>query len=601
MMKKFCANTSVRILRETLAYAGSGMTTTLLMTIFLSSLMDLFGIAVIFPYLKIVVDPTAWDAFALSLTAVFPSVQRSYGLLFMGGALIALYVSKSFLQVALIRYQHRRFSELSAKMSHGLFKKILQARLSFFVENPASEVGSMGFRIPAHAAIVYKSFLQALNELFFLLVILLIFFFFYPRLTLALILFLLVIVMSIYATVIKPIAKLGRKQSEAENSKYKLIFLIVGAIREIKIMGIADIFEKLHDLASKKYEEVASQYAFLYALPVLIIETCVLVGVIGAVSLVIISGISLEKSLPYVGLVAVAAVRVIPALAKLFSSLNTFRFYAESVAKFEILKEGLAQTDHGRVQDHISFERSIEFRSVCFGYGSNEVLKGVDFTIRAGKAYGVVGASGSGKSTLLDVIAGLQPASRGEFYCDGLRFDPFHSARLSEMVGYVSQQITLIDADISYNITFQDQPNLHRLEEALRVANLKEFIRGLPQGLATSVGESGARLSGGQRQRIGIARALYRRPTILILDEATSALDAVTEREIIDSLAQLRGSMTMIIVSHRIAAVEACDEILVMSQGKITNVGSHEELLCSSLTYQRMYKLQSMLQSESLS
>src|SRR5262249_40128683 len=147
------------------------------------------------------------------------------------------------------------------------------------------------------------------------------------------------------------------------------------------------------------------------------------------------------------------------------------------------------------------------------------------------------------------------------------------------LIGYVPQTITLLDDSIAFNVSFEHRPDPERLRRAIRIANLEQFVATLPEGVETQVGENGVRLSGGQRQRGGIARPLYREPAILVFDEATSSLDAIAERELTAEIAQLRGGITKIIVTHRLSTIIDCDQIHVLSRGAVVESGTHRELL----------------------
>ena len=176
---------------------------------------------------------------------------------------------------------------------------------------------------------------------------------------------------------------------------------------------------------------------------------------------------------------------------------------------------------------------------------------------------------------------------------DGRPFDPFRSDALRRLLGYVPQNVTLVDDTIAFNIAFDVDPDANRLQQTASVARIKEFIESLPEGFQTLVGENGVRVSGGQKQRIGIARALYRNPEILIFDEATSSLDNVTERELSAEIEMLSGSKTLVIVAHRLSTVARCDVIHVFDEGHIVGSGTHLQLLHSCGEYRSLYDAQS--------
>ena len=202
-------------------------------------------------------------------------------------------------------------------------------------------------------------------------------------------------------------------------------------------------------------------------------------------------------------------------------------------------------------------------------------------TLKKGDFIGIIGETGSGKSTLINLFTGLLKPSEGKIEVDGLNI----FSNLSEWhkkIGYVPQSIYLMDDTIKKNIAFglrEDDIDDNSVKQAVEKASLSEFLKNLPNGLDTIVGEKGIRISGGQQQRIGIARALYRDPEILILDEATSSLDQSTEKKIMDSIQFLKRKKTLIIVTHRLSTVDKCDKIFFINEGKILKQGLSKEIL----------------------
>jgi len=254
-----------------------------------------------------------------------------------------------------------------------------------------------------------------------------------------------------------------------------------------------------------------------------------------------------------------------------------------------------------RVQDPLYpkvplFEHSIEFRDVSFGYDSGKaVLQNINITIKKGQTIALVGPSGAGKTTFTDLIARFYDVDSGSILLDGHDLREFKQDDLRQLMGMVSQESILFNETVRNNIALgKPEADEKALSDAAKGAYAAEFIEQLSEGYNTNIGEHGSKLSGGQRQRLGIARALLKDPQILILDEATSALDSQSEKAVQAALKKLMLNRTSIIIAHRLSTVIHADLIVVMDQGRITEAGTHEELVASQGLYHKLIQLQQL-------
>lgn len=263
---------------------------------------------------------------------------------------------------------------------------------------------------------------------------------------------------------------------------------------------------------------------------------------------------------------------------------------------FEYLATPEEIQDSPNATDLPRFEHGIRFEQVRFAYGSapdQEVLRGLDFEVKAGEVVAIVGPSGAGKSTLVSLLPRFHDPTSGRVLIDGADIRLLTLKSLRGHIGMVAQDTVLFDDTVFHNIRYgRPDATPEQVEEAARNAFADEFIRALPRGYKTLVGERGAKLSGGQRQRLSIARALLKDPPILILDEATSHLDTQSEMLVQQALANLMQNRTVIVIAHRLATVRRADRILVLEAGEIREQGSHEDLLERGGLYRKLYDMQ---------
>ena len=298
-------------------------------------------------------------------------------------------------------------------------------------------------------------------------------------------------------------------------------------------------------------------------------------------------GKSTDEVLLAVGLFVAAALRLLPSASRILASAQAIRFGMPVInlihEQFSANNRRSSVLPGGAVNDPI-LSSEIEIKGVSFSYASTTAaaVSKVSLSIRKGQVVGFIGTSGSGKSSLISIILGLLTPSDGQVLIDGQDLEQMDKATWRDRIGYVPQSIFLLDDSIRRNVAFgvkDEEVSEVELIECVRSASLEPFVMSLPNGLDTKVGERGVRLSGGQVQRIGIARALYRGRDILILDEATSSVDEETEYELMKSINNMRGNLTIIIVAHRLSTVQQCDWICQFEKGNIVSHGRPSDIL----------------------
>jgi subfamily B ATP-binding cassette protein MsbA len=278
---------------------------------------------------------------------------------------------------------------------------------------------------------------------------------------------------------------------------------------------------------------------------------------------------------------------------------NLQQTIAASERIFEMLDTHTEVVERPHAEAMAPFRRAIEFADVSFGYedGHEDILRGVSFRVEAGQMIAVVGRSGAGKTTLVNMLPRFYDVTSGAILIDGVDIRHVTLASLRAQIGIVTQETVLFDDTIASNIAYgangSARASSEAIEAAARAANAHDFVAALPDGYDTTIGERGQRLSGGQRQRLAIARALLKNAPILVLDEATSALDSESELLVQEALANLMMNRTSFVIAHRLSTIRRADAIIVLEQGRIAEIGRHDELLARPAgAYAALYEMQ---------
>ena len=328
----------------------------------------------------------------------------------------------------------------------------------------------------------------------------------------------------------------------------------------------------------KGYVEAVQKYNLYNNIPKLLIETVCVISMMGYMIYMTASGGSSDDMVTTLTAFAAAALVLLPCVNRVNNQINNISYFepffmgVSDNLQDEISSEKTDMTFAADTVEKINMADQIELKGIVYAYPNTEklIFDKADMIIPIGSSVGIVGTSGAGKSTVVDILLGLLKVHEGEILADGVNVLGQYRSFLKN-VGYIPQMIFMLDDTIRRNVAFgvpEDKIDEERLWEVLKEAQLDAFIKTLPDGLETTIGERGIRLSGGQRQRIGIARALYNNPEVLILDEATSALDNDTEAAIMESINRLQGKKTLVIIAHRLQTIEKCDIIYRVENGK---------------------------------
>lgn len=401
----------------------------------------------------------------------------------------------------------------------------------------------------------------------------------------------------IYMKLRERLRHLGEEMMQAFAERFRVAQEATGGIKDVKLLGLEDSYTKVYETAARKTAKSSASLGVMSELPRFALEAIAFGTLLALILLLLLrSGGEIADIVPTLGVFAFSVMRLLPALQQIYNALATIRGaraildtitadYASAAPK-----PGLAQTTAAPLR----LEQQLDLSQIGFAYATADraALRGLDMVIPARSTVGIVGGTGAGKTTLVDLVLGLLTPDEGAIRVDGTAITKDNIRAWQKTLGYVPQAIFLTDDTIAANIAFgipKDQIDMAAVERASRTAALHDFVASeLPKGYATVVGERGVRLSGGQRQRIGIARALYRDPTLLIMDEATSALDNITERVVMEAVQNIRADKTIILIAHRLTTVKTCDTIFLMEQGKLVAQGTYDELVTGNETFRKM-------------
>ena len=394
---------------------------------------------------------------------------------------------------------------------------------------------------------------------------------------------LLVVALLVIKCILKPIMrKAGEENQEFYSGLYKWIDQSVMGIKEIKIARKEGYFINEYSKCGAGYVSAVQRYNLYNATPRLLIETLAIAGMILYLMIQLLQGTAAVDIVPQLGVLAVAAMRLIPCANRINNHLTSISYFepffmgVSDNLQEEIRDENVdynAETYQKKIDvEKLDVRKEIVLQDITYRYPNSQslIFDHADMMIPVGKSVGIVGTSGAGKTTIVDILLGLLQLETGSILADGVEVREHYASWLKN-IGYIPQTIFMIDSTIRRNVAFgyaDEDIDDDKVWEALREAQLDEFVKGLPEGLDTSIGERGIRISGGQRQRIGIARALFEDPEVLVLDEATSALDNETEAAIMDSINRLHGRKTLIIIAHRLQTIEKCDMVYRVEDGK---------------------------------
>jgi ABC-type multidrug transport system fused ATPase/permease subunit len=549
--------------------------------IFIGMLFEIIGLGIIIPIIGLLSNPQSIYDYKITniiFTKLGNPTNASIIIVSMS-FLAALYFVKAVYLTFLNWKQSAFSSEFTAYISHKLYSGYmympyvnhLERNSAILIRNIQNEVSI--FTSLTQSIIFLSSEISVIGGVIILLVSL------EPTGALLVWAFLTLAIILYYTISKKYISVWGIRRQEYTGVISQNLMQGLGGIKDIKLIGKEDYFLNEFKDKNEFLSNINSKINTTDQLPRLYLEFVAVASLSGLLIIMVISNKPVNHIIPVLGIFVAAAFRMIPSINKImFSSqriiysmpvldllYNEFKMFSELTFK------------KSTASSPIFFNNHISIKSLNFKYHASQIqtLTNINFEIKKGESIGIIGESGAGKSTLVDILLGLLSPDSGGISVDNIPITDNNLRDWQLNLAYVPQTIYLTDDTLRKNIALgigDDEINDVILNNAIKGAQLTDFVNSLENGLETKVGERGVRLSGGQRQRIGIARALYRNTEVLVFDEATSALDNQTEKEVMDAINNLKNTKTLIIIAHRLSTISKCDRVIKLSKGQIVEI-----------------------------
>ena len=569
----------------------------LLAMVLIGAFLDVLGVASILPFIGVLSNPTLVDSnWLLNSIYIYLNFSSTNDFLFTLGGLFFVLLVGSLIFKALVTYAQLRFSMMR---EFTIGKRLVEGYLSqpyeWFLGRHSADLSK---KILSEVSVVTQNAILPLITLIaqsvIVLALLMLLTVVHPFLAITVFAVLGFSYGLVFIVINQFTVQIGNKRLEANHLRFASVNEAFGAIKELKFGSLEKIYIQRFSgpaYANARYQASAQ---IISQLPRFALEGIAFGGILLVMLYLMSQNNNFDEVLPIIALYAFTGYRLMPALQQIYSSLTQLRYASPAV---DILHQDLIDLRPSIFQTNfptntLLLNNQIKLNNIVYSYpdSSKFALGGVTISIPAKGMVGFVGISGSGKSTLVDTILGLLRPQEGSLEVDNVVITDSNLRAWQRCIGYVPQQIYLIDDSVAANIALGVQDiDTKLVMRAAKIANLHDFIiKDLVDGYSTQVGERGVRLSGGQRQRIGIARALYHNPRILILDEATSALDNLTEYAVMNALRKLSQEITIIQVAHRLSTIVNCERIFLFESGQIIDHGTFKELIGKNEIFREM-------------
>lgn len=537
------------------------------------SLGEVFGLSMIVPFISIASNKkSVSENDYLNLIYNFFSFKNySSFIIIFGILIIIIFLLKNILNIifnySLINFTRNNYYKVTCK----LMNNYLKYPYKYFIKENSNTLNKNITTECNLLVIVLQQFLLFFSEIIVVIMTYIVMLIVNFKITILVSISLGVCIVIIKFLIINKTKRWGIERAKAIDNYYKIIGATFGNYKFIKLLGNDIQINNKFKIACNNYISVDKKFQGTQPIPRYILE---FLGFFIVVTLIVTSVIiygeeGLTKIMPLITVFFIGLYRILPSLNRAVNYYQNIIFYRQSL---NIIDKELKKDIEKLGNEKIIFNKSITLKDLTFEYEKEkEILFKISLNIQKGEKIAFVGESGSGKTTLVDLIIGLYRQKSGEMYIDNILLTDENIRSWRNSIGYIPQEVYLFDGTVEDNIVFGREYNINKLEEALKKAQIWEFLQH-KNGIKTLVGDKGIMLSGGQKQRLAIARALYNNPEILVLDEATSALDKDTEKEIMNEIYKASENKTLIIIAHRLTTLEGCNRIVILKNGKIDKI-----------------------------
>lgn len=568
-----------------LSYRQKVRVTELIILMIIGGLLETCSVSLILPFMNAVMNPQGMmdNKYVQVFCNIFHLTSPRHFLLITAIALALIYIFKNVYLMFEYSIQYRFVYRNMFAMQSQLLKTFINRPYEYFLNINSGEIIRIVTSDTQNSFELLITLLSLFTEIVVAAMLIVSIFMITPVLTMGIAAVLLFLLMVIYVVIKPRLRQAGFQQQRSFAGMNKWLLQSIQGIKELKIMRKEQYFQNQYDENGKEFVRSIQVNQTLKLVPRFTIEGVCMGIMFVVVALMILSGTDLESIIPMLTAVSVAAIRLLPSVNRISAAMTQAAYNEPMLDKMLENLDYVYNKSQPNENPYVSEEgkngdfdkdmgfTKISFENISYHYPDtdNYVLKNADVTIMNGDSVGIVGPSGAGKTTAVDLMLGLLEPQEGIISVDDIDIKSDMSHWLGG-IGYIPQSIFLLDDTIRANVAFGediDKVSDEAVWDALKEAALDKFVKDLPNGLETEIGERGIRLSGGQRQRIGIARALYRSPQLLVFDEATSALDNGTESAIMDSINRLHGQKTLVIIAHRLSTIGGCDCVYRIDNG----------------------------------